>query len=295
VDHEITGDLHMTEYKLVKSPSEKAVDSPSVAGHVTARGRSLPQRVRAVRIPGYVIGIVSVAIFFAAWQLVGTFGHFSRVTLPTPAQVIESFGSYVSSGAIWPDLSASGEEIGIGYALATIVAIPLGLLCGWYRWIGASASPYISFFYSVPIVALSPLIVIWFGIGLDSKIIIIFLAALFPILLNTMSSVRNLDPALVRAARSFCASDLQLFRTVALPGSLPFIITGMKLAIGHAIVAVYVGELVAAQHGVGLMMDTAGATYDTPRVFVGLMVFGITGVTASRLLGLAESRLSAWK
>jgi ABC-type nitrate/sulfonate/bicarbonate transport system permease component len=123
----------------------------------------------------------------------------------------------------------------------------------------------------------------------------VFLGAVFAILINTAAGVRNLDPALIKAARSFGASDWQLFRTVVVPGSVPFILTGLRLGLGHALTGVVVGELVAAQAGVGLMMATAGATFQTSKVFVGLVIVATTGVLMTYVLSRIEQRFQSWK
>src|SRR5206468_9135363 len=155
--------------------------------------------------------------------------------------------------------------------------------------------PFITFLYATPRIVLLPLFIIWFGIGVESKIAVVFLGAIFAILINTTAGVRNLDANLVKVARSFGASDFQLFRTIALPGSVPFILTGLRLGLGHALTGVVVGELVAAQAGVGLMMATAGATFQTSKVFVGLVIVASTGVIMTYALSKIEQRFQSWK
>src|SRR5438105_7211850 len=149
---------------------------------------------------------------------------------------------------------------------------------GWYRRVGFGIDPFVAFFYSTPRIVLVPLLIIRFGIGIWSKIAVVFLGAVFPMIVNTMAGVRNVDGSLVKAAKSFGASDAQLFRTVVLPGSVPFILTGLRLGVGHALTGVVVGELVAAQAGLGLMMATAGATFQTSKVFVGLVIISTAGI-----------------
>jgi NitT/TauT family transport system permease protein len=144
-------------------------------------------------------------------------------------------------------------------------------------------------------VALTPQLIIWFGIGLNSKIAVVFLGAIFAILINTAAGVKSIDPALIKAARSFGASDAQLFRTVVVPGSVPFILTGVRLGLGHALTGVVVGELIAAQAGVGRMIAIAGATFQTSQVFVGLVIVATTGVLLTFVISRIEQRFQSWK
>jgi NitT/TauT family transport system permease protein len=155
--------------------------------------------------------------------------------------------------------------------------------------------PFINFMNAMPRIALVPLFIIWFGIGIWSKVAIIFLSSLFPILINTQAGIRNLDAGWVKAARSYGANDLQLFRTVALPGAIPFILTGMRIGVGHALIGVVVGELVAARAGIGLMMATAGANFQTAKVFAGLMIVSSAGVLLVYLISRIERQFQAWR
>jgi NitT/TauT family transport system permease protein len=280
-----------------------------MAFSVSAPGRATQDPhapdVPAVRIPGQpgplkryealLIGSAAVLVFVAVWQ----FTAFRRVVpelfLPGPLDISTAFAAYVAKGQIWPDMWISGQELIYGFVLAIIFGLPVGILMGWYRRLSMALDPFVTFFYSIPRIALTPLLIIWFGIGINSKIAVVFLGAVFAILINTAAGVKNLDPALIKAARSFGATDAQLFRTVVLPGSVPFILTGLRLGLGHALTGVVVGELVAAQAGVGLMMATAGATFQTSKVFVGLVIIATTGVLLTLLLSRIEQRFQSWK
>src|SRR5207245_2222766 len=187
------------------------------------------------------------------------------------------------------------QEFAIGYVLAVVVGVLLGLGIGWYRRFSYAVDPFITFFYATPRIVLLPLLIIWFGIGIWSKIAVVFLGAFFAIVINTAAGVRNLDANLIKVARSFGASDLQLFRTIALPGSVPFILTGLRLGIGHALTGVIVGELVAAQFGVGQMMAVAGATFQSAKVFAGLFIIAGTGMLMTFTLQKLEQRFEAWR
>lgn len=250
---------------------------------------------RLARYEGLLIGATAVLVFVVIWQAAAFRRVVPELFLPGPLDIANAFGAYIAKGQIWPDMWISGQELMFGFALATVIGLPFGMLMGWYRRFNEALDPFVTFFYSIPRVALTPLLIIWFGIGINSKIAVVFLGAIFAIVINTAAGVRNLDPALIKAARSFGASDAQLFRTVVLPGSVPFILTGLRLGLGHALTGVVVGELVAAQAGVGLMMATAGATFQTSKVFVGLVIVATTGVLMTYVLSRIEQRFQSWK
>jgi NitT/TauT family transport system permease protein len=258
--------------------------------------RHIPGRPSAWRrYGGLIVGTLSVAIFLCIWQAVAAARLVPELFLPGPSDIFSEFGVLVREGKLWNDLLVSGQELVLGYGLAILIAIPLGILMGWYRGMSWALDPFVSFFYSTPRIALLPLFIIWFGIGINSKIAIIFLGAFFPILINTVAGMHNIEPGLIKVARSYGASDLQIFRTVALPGSVPFTLTGLRLGIGHALIGVVVGELIAAQAGIGLMMANAGATYQTSRVFVGVFILAFAGLALTYILQLLERRFQSWK
>lgn len=269
----------------------------------TATGDSIerpPVRIpgqpgRWARYEGLLIGATSVLIFGAIWQLVAFRRLVPELFLPGPLDIANAFGAYIAKGGIWLDLWVSGQELLLGFALAIVIGLPLGMLIGWYRRVSYAFDPFVTFFNSIPRVSLTPLFIIWFGIGINSKIAVVFLGAIFAIVINTAAAARNLDPALVKAARSFGASDAQLFRTVVLPGSVPFILTGLRLGLAHALTGVVVAELVAAQAGVGLMMAQAGQTFQTSKVFVGLVIVAGAGVLLTFILQRIEQRFQSWR
>ena len=155
--------------------------------------------------------------------------------------------------------------------------------------------PFINAMNATPRVALLPLVIIWLGIGILSKVGIIFLGAVFPMLINTRDGVKTTPLSLLYAARSFGASEWMVFKAVVLPSTVPFMLTGLRLGVGRAIVGVMVGELYAATAGVGFMITVAGATFQTDKVFVGVLIFALTGLISMELLTRAERRFDKWR
>jgi len=242
-----------------------------------------------------ILGAGFLLVLLVGWQLVTALRIEPPILLPSPAEVIGAFGGLFSSSEIWADLAASGKELVYGYSLAAAVGITAGLAIGWYPRLGYFFDPFISFLYAIPRVALGPLLVVWLGIGLNSKVALVFLIAVFPVLVNTSSGVRSLDQHLIRMARCFGAGDLNIFRTIALPGSVPFILGGLRLAIGQALIGVFVAELLGAQHGVGALIQNAGEQFQTDLVFAGLLIFAAAGMVLTAMLRGLERRFDAWR
>jgi len=269
----------------------------------TTTGDAMPARERRSvmrpssfkRYEPLLIGTTSVIVVLAIWQLVANARVVPVLFLPGPWDIAQAFVKLFQEGEIWLDMATSGEELAIGYVMAVVVGLVLGLLMGWYTRFQYALDPFVNFFYSTPRIVLLPLFIIWFGIDMPSKIAVIFLGALFPIIINTMAGVRNTEAALLPLARSFGASDALIFRRVVLPGSVPFILTGLRLGVGHALVGVVVGELVAARHGVGQLIAIAGETFQTPKLFAGVLIIAGTGMFLTAVLQRVENRFQSWR
>jgi NitT/TauT family transport system permease protein len=243
-----------------------------------------------------ILGTISVALFLLLWELVGnTFQLINPMFMSAPSLVWKAAAQLFGSGEIWNDLRVSGTELLGGYLLAVFFAIPFGIMTGWYKKMSAIFDPFINAMNATPRVALLPLVIIWLGIGILSKVGIIFLGAVFPMLINTRDGVKTTPQNLLNAARSFGASEWMVFKTVVLPSTVPFILTGLRLGVGRGIVGVMVGELYAATAGIGFMITVAGATFQTDKVFVGVLIFAIAGMTLVELLSKVEKRFDKWR
>ncbi len=243
-----------------------------------------------------ILGTTSVAIFLIIWELVGgTYQLINPMFMSAPSLIWKAAVQLFGSGEIWNDLRVSGIEFGWGYLLSVVVAIPFGIAVGWYKKLAYTCDPFINAMNATPRVALFPLIIIWLGIGILSKVGIIFLGALFPMLINTRDGVKTTPVNLLNAARSFGASEWQIFKTVVLPSTVPFILTGLRQGIGRALIGVMVGELYAATAGIGFMITVAGATFQTDKVFVGVLIFAISGVVATDMVDRMERKFDRWR
>lgn len=251
---------------------------------------------RRVRRRGaLVLGILGILVWLCSWQLCAELNLLDPTFTSDPIEIARAFGSFYGGGNGIQALEISGSEFLIGFALALVVGLLAGIAIGWWRWVEELTDPLINFGYVTPRIALGPLFVIWFGIGIESKIAMIFTSAVFPILLNTISAVKTSDPALLRVALSFKASNTQLFRTIIVPGAIPQIVTGIRLGIGLGLIGMVVGELIASTGGLGFTILQAGNSYQTATMFVALFSVSIIGVLLTQLVRRLERRLERWR
>jgi len=243
-----------------------------------------------------ILGTAAVVIFLTIWELVGNVLQLiNPMFMSAPSLIFSAAVQLFASGEIYNDLYISGVELFWGYLLSAVVAVPFGIMVGWYKRASYIFDPFINAMNATPRVALLPLVIIWLGIGILSKVGIIFLGAVFPILINARDGVKTTPYNLLTAARSFGASEWIVFKSVVFPSTIPFILSGLRLGLGRAIVGVMVGELYAATAGIGFMITVAGATFQTDKVFVGVLVFALTGMLGMELLTRMERRFDTWR
>jgi ABC-type nitrate/sulfonate/bicarbonate transport system permease component len=259
-----------------------------------------------------ILGIAMVLLFLLAWEglergwwadalrpLIGASAErwqLKPIFISSPTLVAQAaFRMFFVTGEIWRDLAWSGLGYALGLALAITVGIPLGLAAGWYRRFSYAAAPFLSALNATPQVAFLPLIVIWIGTGLGARLLIIFLLAVLPIAINAQAAVRTTDPRLTRVAASFGASDWRLFRTIILPGALPFLLAGLRLAIGRGMIGVVVGEIYGSAAGIGAMISQAGSRFQTDKVFVGVLTIVAAGVLLVEIVQRIERRFDVWR
>jgi ABC-type nitrate/sulfonate/bicarbonate transport system permease component len=267
-----------------------SIDAPAQEDEGAGRRVTLWQRNE-----NFALGSAAVIAFLLFWEFSVTFGWVNPLFTSSPTRIITAAIAMMRDGTIWVDILVSGEEFVLGFGLAVIVGVPLGILMGWYRRFDAVLDPFVNALYATPRIALMPLVIIWFGIDLKARIAIIFLSSVFPILINTLTGVRTIDRDFIKVARSFGASDGQLFLTVALPSSVPNLLTGLRLGIGHALIAIVVGEMYGASAGVGYLMQLAGATFQTDKVMVGLIIIAGAGMALTQVLRMIEARFEMWR
>jgi NitT/TauT family transport system permease protein len=242
-----------------------------------------------------IVGALSVVVVLAAWEWFWSAGRISPLFFTGPSQVARRFVAEWTDGRLKQDMVYSGTNFVIGVGLAVAAGVVLGVVIGWYRRLAMVFEPFLTALYSTPRVALIPLVLIWFGFGMWSKVFIVFINAFFPVLINTIGGVRAIDRDLLRAARAFCASDRQIFTTLVIPGSVPFILTGVRQAVALGLIGVVVGEMFGGSEGIGYMVVYGGNTFQTDTVFLGVTIIAFAGIMLAWLAERLERHFSRWR
>jgi NitT/TauT family transport system permease protein len=238
------------------------------------------------------IRVVSVATFLLLWEMVGR--GVDPVLFTTPSAIAVAAVDMIGSGELWAYLYPSLVVLFFGFLLAVILGIGIGLLLARFWVLDVALSVYITFLYSIPSVALVPLIVLWAGYEQTAKIIILFLFAFFPMVINTYQGVKAVDPKLVEVGRAFRCNEAQLWANIVIPASLPFIVTGLRLALGRGLIGMVLADLYTALSGIGYLIARTAATYQVNRMFVPIVTLGLLGVTLTALLRFAEKHVAPW-
>jgi taurine transport system permease protein len=259
----------------------QAVLAPGGGGSSPKRRRRLP-----LRVLGIYVGSVSASIVI--WGLVST--RFSPILLPSPWQTFQAAGELIESGRLWGGIVASSYRILVGWGLGIVVGIPTGLLMGRVPTIRTLLDPFIEFFRFIPPIAFVSLAVIWFGIGEASKIVLIFYTTVFIITLNTIAGVMAVEESKLRAAACLGAGRVRTMTEVVIPASVPYMVTGARLAMGNSFLTVVAAELVAAQQGLGALIWTSRNFGRTDWVFVGIVTLGLLGYLFDRVVRILASR-----
>ncbi len=239
-----------------------------------------------------LLSLLSVVVVLTVWECSVDFGWVSKLILASPSSILQvAWEMFFVTGEIYPHIKVSLTQAGWGFLLSVIVGVLLGLAMGRFAMVRSLLEPWAMALYSTPTVALFPLLTLWLGLGMGSKVTLIFLSSVFVVLVNTQAGVENANPKLIETARAFTASELTIFFRILLPAAVPFIVAGLRLAIGRVLITVFVAELYAANQGVGFLIVQSSANYDTPTLFLGILILTITGIVLSQLLRLVESTL----
>jgi NitT/TauT family transport system permease protein len=245
-----------------------------------------------------VLGVGSIVVLLVLWEAVPslvTLGPGMKLFFTTPSQIAETLWDMFVTGSIWHPLSVSASGFALGLGLAIVVALPLGVLVGRSPTLNAMFDPFITALNATPRLVFLPLLLLWFGLGLWSKVVIVFIGALFPLLINTYEGVRNADKVLINVVRSFGAKEWDIARLVVIPNSMPYIVAGLRLAIGRAVLGVVVAEFFGSEAGLGVMMVQAAGQYKVGVVFAGLIVFAGLSLVMTGAVQVLEQRLTRWR
>lgn len=241
------------------------------------------------------LGVIGVVAFFLGWELSTRLEIINPFYFPPFSKIIIKGYELFANGSIWEHMWFSLTNFLIGFVISVILGVVIGVPMGWYRAVHKTFDPLLSGIYATPLIALLPLIIMMFGLGSISKIIMTVLAAVFPILINTMVGIANTDTRLITMARAFGAYDSQIFMKVSLPGSLPYIVAGMRVALGRALVYIVVAEQYGAATGLGYLSSVAAQRFQMAAMFVPIVIIAALGAGLNETLKAIEQRLDKWK
>jgi NitT/TauT family transport system permease protein len=240
-------------------------------------------------------GILSVVAAAALWEIAGrTFWNNPLFFAPLSA-VIAKMGSLWAAGTLPTDIAVSFEEFILGFLLATVAGIGVGVLMAGSKPLCELIDPWVSMLYSTPFVAVAPLLTLWLGIGLTAHVAVVFITAVFPILINTYAGLANSDRDLIEVAQSFGANRLQIFAKIQFPGALPFIVAGLRQGIARGLVGVVVAELFGSHSGLGYLILISGQQFDPAGLFVGILLFALAGIATVEAVKFIERRMAPWR
>jgi len=237
---------------------------------------------------------LSVLIGIALWEFVGSVIVQNSLFLATPWQTMMALWKLAASGVLWHHSWVSLQEFVIGFVMAVAIGIPVGLATASSPRAASLINPWVSGIYATPIIALAPLLILWFGLGIWSKVAVVVSLVVFPVIINTEAGLRNTDKQLIEAVRSFGATRAQIFFKVSLPSAIPFILAGLRLGVGRGLIGVVVGELFGAKAGLGFLITQAAEIFNMPQLFAGVVVFAAAGIVLTGAFQALERRLVPW-
>jgi ABC-type nitrate/sulfonate/bicarbonate transport system permease component len=240
----------------------------------------------------WIASLIFAVAFFGLWEYVGRNGN--PLILPPPSMVAAAFVDLVVTGQLWEALVPSLQLLAVGFAVALVVGVALGIIIGRSRTADLTFSPYLAALYATPDIALVPIILVWFGFDFSGRVVVVFLSAIFPILYNVTTGVRQAPEDLIDVAHAFGAGRFRTLFQVILPSALPYIMAGIRLSIGRAVVGMAVAEVYLRLGGIGGLITAYGARFVTDYLIAAILILPILGIGLTRLLALLERRVAPW-
>ena len=239
--------------------------------------------------------IIGFAVFLTAWQVLASIGLINAVLLPSPTTLVWAAGDLLRSGTLFRHIIASIERVLVGFALAALVGLTLGVVLGWFRTLSDFVKPLVEALRPIPPIAWTPLAILWFGVGNAPSYFLVFIGAVFPVFVSTYSAVRNIERTQINAALCLGGTPTMLIWDVLIPGALPVIFPGLRIALGVGWMCVVAAELIAAQSGLGYMIQQSRLLLQTQFVLTGMIVIGIIGFAMNAVMTAIERRLVPWQ
>jgi NitT/TauT family transport system permease protein len=242
-----------------------------------------------------LLGLLAVAIFFAAWQAAFLVFPFNPLFISKPDLIGRALVTLLQNGDLLRDLAVSAVPFVYGFSAAVVVGVPLGIVMGWRERVSYALDPIMTVFYASPLVALAPLVIVFFGVGVSGKAIIIFVLAVFPFIFNAQAGVRAVDPLLINVVRSMGGSEWDLYRKVIAPGVLPYIVAGARIAVGRGLIGILVGEFFAASEGIGYAIARFGDLFALDKMFACIFAIMVIAVVLTEGIRWAERSAFPWR
>lgn len=242
-----------------------------------------------------VLRVLGVVGFFFLWQIASDLGWIDEFLFSSPGEILAAGAAEVVLPRFWNDVRVSATELGVGTLLAVVTAVPVGIAVGWYRRLSLGADPWLNFTNALPRAALVPLVVLWVGLGMEMKTVIVFLGGFFSIVLPTVDGVRTTERQFVDVARSFGARDRLILTSIVLPGIVPFIVSGMRIMVGRVLAGVIIAEFFAQTEGLGVMIAKAASNLQFDRMLFGVLIFTLLGVVLYEAVGALERHYERWR
>ena len=274
------------------APSTVAGDAARGTGTAGTRRRGWPLSSKTTH---RLVGVGSVVGLLVLWQVMADLNWVDPATSSSPSNVWDTARQMISDGTLGSAVASSGKLYGVGFGIAIVIGVLGGIVLGWVRILGAIFDPWIAILYSTPLIAMLPLILVWFGITFKGQVVMVVLVSVFPLLVNVMAGTRQVDPALLRLAKSFRASQLAIVRTLVLPSIVPYIVTGVRLAAGGGLIGVTVAEYFEGDNGIGGLILREGTELNAGGVFVGIVVLAGAALTITVIIRMLEGRVSGWR
>jgi taurine transport system permease protein len=257
--------------------------------------QSAPRQSFADKYRKVLLGALAVAMFFAAWQAVFLVAPFNPLFISKPNLILESFVTLLVSGDLLRDLAVSAVPFLYGFSAAVVVGVTLGVVMGWRARVSYALDPIMTLFYASPLVALAPLVIVFFGVGVSGKAIIIFLLSVFPFIFNAQAGVRAVDPLLINVVRAMGGGERDLYLKVLVPSVLPYIVAGARIAVGRGLIGVLVGEFFAASEGIGYAIARFGDLFALDKMFACILSIMVIAVALTEGIRWAERAAFPWR
>jgi NitT/TauT family transport system permease protein len=285
----------LEEERVAQLISGTKVKSLRVGSGRPLEARRIASRRTISGVPRQLLGLAGVVVALVAWQILSDTHVLNPLIASSPTDIVSSARMLIVNGILWPDVLSSAKLFAAGFGLAIAAGVVVGVLLGWYTVAHAVFDPWVSILTATPRIALIPVIVAWFGLGFTSQLVIVWTVAVFPIIINVTAGVASIDRDYLRVARCFLATNRDVMLTVALPGAVPALMSGIRQGLLFALTGVVVAEYFVGNTGVGGLIINAGQSVQTGVALVGALLFAVAALLLTAVLRLIEKRFEKWR